>query len=83
MLVPLLQELPSLCVNVTVSFSLFVCSPRAPPKIIINMINKNEKQVIKRKICKVPPRTHRAVHKCGSLMLLLMQAADGASPAPG
>lgn len=56
---------------------------QSTPQIIINIINKNERQVIKYKICRVPPRTRRAVHKRDGLILLLIQAADETSPAPG
>lgn len=72
-----------------VSYHISVCSlsflalSQSTPQIIINIINKNERQVIKCKICRVPPRTRRAVHKRDSLILLLIQAADEASPAHG
>lgn len=56
---------------------------QSTPQIIINIINKNERQVIKCKICRVPPRTRRAVHKRDGFIWLLIQAADEASPGPG
>lgn len=81
------QALPSLCVEVAMSLSLSLspsCSlPEQPPQIIINIINKNERQVIKYKICRVPPRARRAVHKRYGLILLPIQAVDEASLAPG
>lgn len=75
--IPLSHVLPPLSVEVTVSLALsFPALSQSTPQIIINIINKNERQVIKCKICRVPPRTLRAVHKRDGLILLLIQTAS-------